>query len=193
MFLIQEILVSSEIFKRKFVCNLDKCKGACCWEGDYGAPVSDHEIPLIKASLEEVYNLLEEENKIRIKETNGVVFDQSIKGNVTPLMRDGSCAFLFKDANGTATCSFEKVHTNGKSDFKKPLSCHLYPIRVNKNDETGFEALNYDEWDICNAACKLGEELSVPVFRFVKEALIRAYGIEFYEELEGVYEQLVKP
>lgn len=191
MFLIQEILVSSEVFNRKFVCNLSKCKGACCWEGDYGAPVASSEIEEIKESLDAVKTYLPIDNIDVINRIGPIVYDEKYKGNVTPLMKDGSCAYLFKNELGIATCSFEAAHKDGKSSFKKPISCHLYPIRIAKNEETDFEALNYDEWDICSDACQLGEELSVPVFRFLKDALIRQYGEEFYAELEGVYEQLI--
>lgn len=191
MYLIQEILVSAEVFNRKFICNLDKCKGACCWEGDFGAPVEDQEKAKIDQSLEAVLPYLSLESQQRISEQGPYQYNKEFDGVVTSLMDDGACAFLFKDDNGIAVCGFERAHHDSKTDFYKPVSCHLYPIRVKSNKKSGFEALNYDEWDICSPACDLGEEMSMPVFRFVKHALIRKYGQEFYDELEGVYEQLV--
>lgn len=191
MYLIQEILVSAEVFNRKFICNLDKCRGACCWEGDFGAPVEEDEKVPIQQSLEAVKLYLSDANLQRIQEKGAFSFNAEYGGDVTSLMNDGSCVFLYKDQLGHAVCSFEKAFHEGKSTFRKPVSCHLYPLRVKKNALSGFEAINYDEWDICSPACTLGEEMSMPVFRFVKEALIRAYGQDFYDELESVYEQII--
>jgi hypothetical protein len=191
MYLIKEILVSAEVFNRKFICNLDKCKGACCWEGDFGAPVEDDEQDQILQSLDAVKPYLSEANIQKINENGAFHYDGEYGGHVTSLMDDGSCAFLFKDKLGHAVCSFERAFQEGKSTFRKPISCHLYPLRVKKNALSGFEAINYDEWDICSPACTLGEEMSMPVFRFTKDALIRAYGEEFYNELEDIYEQMI--
>ena len=191
MYLIQEILISAEVFHRKFICNLDKCKGACCWEGDFGAPVAHDEQEIIDGVLTDVLPYLSEQSQNRIKEQGPYQHDAGYGGIVTTLMDDGACAFLFKDDKGIAVCGFERAHRDGKTDFKKPISCHLYPLRVKTNKKTGFEAINYDEWDLCSDACQLGEEMSMPVFRFVKDALIRKYGQGFYDELEGVYEQVI--
>lgn len=191
MYLIEEILVSAEVFDRKFVCHLDKCKGACCWEGDFGAPVAEHEEQPMIAALEEVVSYLLPTNQKRIEDEGPFQFNQEYGGKVTTLMDDGSCAFLFKNDAGHACCSFEQAFNDGKSEFQKPISCHLYPLRVKKNALSGFEAINYDDWEICSAACQLGTELNIPVFRFVRQALERAYGQNFYDQLEAVYEDII--
>ncbi len=188
MYLIQEVLVSEEVFSRQFVCHIDKCKGACCWEGDYGAPVAKHEIEQINTAYPSVKQYLSDEAIAQIEDQGIAPYDKEYGGEVTPLMKDSSCAFLLKDETGTAVCSFQKAYNAGLTDFIKPVSCQLYPLRVTSNEDSGFEAINYDEWDICSAACKLGEELSMPVFRFVKDAIIRKYGEHFYAEMEQIYE-----
>ena len=188
MYLIQEILVSDEVFTKKFVCHIDKCKGACCWEGDYGAPVSDSELEEIEKAYDIVKDYLPEKSNDIITQQGKFVYDKRYGGNVTPLLENGSCAYLIKDQNGNAICSFQKAYNDNKINFIKPISCQLYPLRVKSNEESGFEAINYDEWDICSPACDLGEELAMPVFRFVKDAIVRKYGQIFYEEMERVFE-----
>jgi hypothetical protein len=188
MYIIEGKVVSGELFRRRFVCNLSKCKGACCWEGDFGAPVNKKEIRAMQAAIPELLPLLDKESKDIIAERGVSIFDSEYGGTVAPIKPNGSCVFLTKGNDGVAKCGWEKVYEEGKSDFRKPISCHLYPLRVSKNNNTGWEALNYDEWDICSAACSLGEELKVPAFRFLKEAIIRAYGNSFYDQMEGIYE-----
>jgi hypothetical protein len=188
MFLIEEKLVSLEIFKRKFVCNLQACKGACCWEGDYGAPLESEEIGKLNQLLPKILPFLSEASRQKLLAEGVETWYEQAGEYGTTLMEDGSCAFLTYDALGIAKCGIEKAWEAGAIDFKKPISCHLYPIRIEKEAALNFEALNYDEWDICSAACSLGSELQVPVFRFVKEALIRQYGPSFYEALEEAYE-----
>lgn len=188
MFIVEGKIVSSDLFSRKFVCNLSKCKGACCWEGDYGAPVTQDEIKNIEQILDKIMPLLNSESA-NVVERNGVApWSKLYKGNVTPLLKDGSCAFLVRE-NGIAQCAFEKAYERGLTDFRKPVSCHLYPVRISVNTTSKMESLNYDEWEICSAACSLGEELEVPVFRFVQAALIRKYGQSFYDQLEDIFRQ----
>lgn len=187
MFIIQEKLVSNEVFTQKFVCNLHACKGACCWEGDFGAPLEGKEIDTLNEILPKVMPYLPPASRERIGEAGVATWFEEAGEYGTTLMKDGACAFLTFEPDGIAKCGIEKAYEAGDIAFKKPVSCHLYPIRVSKKEEIGFEALNYDEWDICSAACSLGEELKVPVFRFVKEALIRNYGEDFYKEMEAIY------
>ena len=187
MYIINGKVVSGELFRRRFVCNLSKCKGACCWEGDFGAPVTKKEIKAMKSSIADLLPLLDQESKDIIKEKGIAPFNAEYKGEVTPLKPNGACVFLTMGKEGIAKCGWEKIYEEGKSSFQKPISCHLYPIRASKNVNTGWEALNYDEWDICSAACKLGGELKVPVFRFLRDAIIRAYGASFYDQMEGIY------
>lgn len=190
MIIIQEKIISTQLFKKSFVCNLSKCKGACCWEGDFGAPLEDDEQLKIENSLDHILDYLPEENKRSIQESGFSTFYKKMNANGTTLMPDNSCVFMNKDQNGVAVCGIEQAHRDGKTAFKKPISCHLYPIRVSKNKKTNFEALNYDEWDICSAACQLGEEQKVAVFQFLKEAIIRKYGDSFFEEMEAAAEYI---
>ena len=188
MIIIQEKIISTQVFKKSFICNLSKCKGACCWEGDFGAPLEADEELKIAASLDEIKEYLPKENIAKIQEDGFTSFYPKMNANGTTLMPDKSCVFMNKDHNGIAVCGIEQAHRDHKTDFKKPISCHLYPIRVSKNEKTNFEALNYDDWDICSAACQLGEEQKVPVYQFLKEALIRKYGDSFFEEMEAAAE-----
>lgn len=187
MFIVEGKIVSTEVFTQKFICNLNACKGACCWEGDLGAPVTHEEILTIKEIESIIRPLLSDESNRIIEEKGVVVGDPEYEGMVTPLHSDGACVYLVKNELGVAQCAFEKAFSAGKTHFKKPISCHLYPIRVTKNDQTDFEALNYDEWEICSDACILGQEHQMPVFRFVKGAIVRQYGQEFYAQLEDIY------
>lgn len=190
MILIEDILVSQELFKNNFKCKLDSCRGACCWEGDYGAPLEDQEIENIQGSLDKVLPLLPAKSQSLIKK-DGVWVNYkngSFKG--TPLLEDGACAFLSLNSEGIAQCSIEKAYEDKTIDFQKPISCHLYPVRVNKDEHTNFEALNYDVWDICSAACKYGDEEKIPVFRFTKKAIIRKYGQKFYNIMEEIYKDI---
>ncbi len=185
MIIIQEVLISDDIVEKEFVCNIKRCKGACCWEGDYGAPVTSEEEEAIMEMLPNIIPRLTEEAKILISKDGPITSYNKGKFRGTTLLRDGSCAFLVKNELGQAQCSFEQYHREQPNDFKKPISCHLYPIRVSENEHTGFKAMNYDKWDICSDACALGEELKIPIYQFVKEAIIRAFDESFFEELDA--------
>jgi len=187
MFIVDDKIVSAELFTTQFICNLSVCKGACCWEGDFGAPVSEEEAEVIESIKTTILPMLSAASRDIIVDQGTTTHDSYLKQKVTPLHADGSCAYLVRDENGGARCVFEKAWEEDKTTFKKPSSCHLYPVRVNQNPETGFEALNYDEWEICKAACSLGAKHQTPVFRFVKEAIVRRYGSEFYDQLEDIY------
>lgn len=189
MFLIDEILVSSAVLEKKFVCNLSKCKGACCWEGDFGAPLEDAEKDTIMNNLPTIKPLLTEDARRLVDEQK--IFEKHPDRNswVTALHEDGRCIFLAEDRDGIARCAFEIAWENGISNFRKPVSCHLYPLRINQFSNSTI-AINYDSWDICSPACLLGEELSIPVFRFVKEAIVRKFGLKFYDEIERFYQDL---
>ena len=184
MILIEDILVSDEVVKEYFHCNLNACLGACCWEGDYGAPLDDHEAQLLENPDPAILNLLDDTSVNFIKENGAVAEFKENKSLGANVMPDGKCVFLKKEADGISYCAIEKAHKEGKIDYNKPISCHLYPIRVEKNDQTSFEALNYDEWDICSAACTLGKKLKMPMYQFCKDALVRKYGQEFYDALD---------
>jgi len=185
MLIIQEILISDAIIEEQFLCNLTACKGACCWEGDYGAPLETDELNTLEEIYGEIEPFLTKEGRRAISKNGLFKYYEEPKEYGTPLIKSKACVFTVFDQNGTAKCGIEEAHLAGATDFKKPISCHLYPIRVSKNKKTGFEALNYDRWDICSAACALGKKEQLPVFKFLKEALVRKYGAEFYEELEA--------
>lgn len=185
MIIIQGKIVSTQLFKKSFICNLEKCKGACCWEGDFGAPLEPDEELQIQKHLEPIKDYLSPENRNKIEDEGFSSYYQGMKATGTKLMQDNSCVFMNKDDNGIAVCGIEQAYQDGKTGFKKPISCHLYPIRVSKNEKTNFEALNYDEWDICSAACQLGEAKQMPVYKFLKDALVRKYGTDFYEEMDA--------
>lgn len=173
-------LVSSELFSKEFVCNLSACKGACCVEGDTGAPLDISEIEPIEKNLDRIKPFMTKEG-IKAVEKEGVFYKDDFDEPVTMLVKGKECAFVFRDEQGITKCSIEKAFREGKIEFNKPISCHLYPIRVKKHSQ--FESLNYDRWSICKDACTLGKELKVPVYKFLKEPLERAYGKPFFEEL----------
>ncbi len=180
---IDDKIVSTQIFDKKFVCDLSACKGACCIEGDAGAPLTQEEVSILNENLETIKPYMREEG-VKAVDSSGVSYLDEDGEPVTTLVNGGECAFVFFDENGITKCGVEAAYLDGKTDFKKPISCHLYPIRVKQFNE--YKALNYDKWSICEPACACGDALNVPVFRFLKEPLIRAFGEGFYQELEKV-------
>jgi len=189
MLIIDNKIVSSDVFQNEFVCNLNACKGACCWEGDYGAPLALEELDILEMIYEKVKPFLTKEGIEAIEEQGVAVYIPKEKEYGTTLVNNAACAYLIYDDNGIAKCGIEKAYEEGVINFPKPISCHLYPIRVSIL-ENGFEKLDYDRWDICSAACENGKKLNVPVYQFLKTPLIRKYGAEFYEQLEGMAEHL---
>ena len=186
MIIIEDKLVSDDILEQQFVCNLKACKGACCWVGDYGAPLEVEELATLDNIYEDIKPFLSPEGIAAIEQKGKYVFYKEEEANEwgTTLLANSACAYMTKE-KGIAKCGIEAAFSAGVTDFKKPISCHLYPIRVSVNKRTGFEALNYDKWDICSAACELGKKEEIPVYEFLKEAIIRKYGEDFYEQMEG--------
>ncbi len=180
-------VISTEVFSRKFVCDLNACKGSCCIEGDAGAPLEAEEVTVLEKGWDAIRPYMRKEG-IEAIEENGVSYLDTDGEPVTQLVNGKECAYVYFDENGITKCSIEQAHKDGKTDFKKPISCHLYPIRMKKFHE--LTALSYNEWDICAPACSCGEQLNIPVFRFLKEALIRAFGEDFYNELEVVAKEI---
>lgn len=185
MVIVQDKLISDEVIQEQFLCQLDACKGACCWEGDMGAPLEDEEMSTLIQIYDDIKPFLRPEG-IKAIEEQGLFVKQDVNEYGTTLINDRDCAYLTFEENGIAKCGIEKAYEAGVVDFQKPVSCHLYPVRVSKNEKTGFEAMNYDRWDICSAACSAGKKASLPVYKFVKTAIIRKYGEAFYEELEAM-------
>ncbi|WP_353482283.1 DUF3109 family protein [Haliscomenobacter sp.] len=182
MLIVNDVLVSDDVVQEHFICDLDACKGACCWEGDFGAPLEKAELPILDEIYDSIKDFLTSDGRAAIEEQGKYVYFEEMGGYGTPLIDHAACAYLTYDHFGIAKCGIELAHRAGVTDFPKPISCHLYPIRV-KADVPGFEALNYDKWDICSAACTLGRKEKVPVYVFLKEPLIRKYGEAFYTEL----------
>lgn len=186
---IQDKVVSLDLFEKKFVCDLNACKGACCIEGDSGAPITAEEITILEDDLEFIKPYMRPEGIAEVDKT-GVFYMDWDNEPVTTLVNGAECAFVFFDEKGITKCAIEQAHKEGKTSFKKPISCHLYPIRAQKYAQ--FEALNYNEWKICAPACACGENLNVKVYKFLKEPIVRAYGEAFYEEMEIVDRELEK-
>lgn len=179
-------LVSIDVVKEEFICNIKKCKGICCVEGDSGAPVKKDEIEYLKENIQSILPYLSEQGKKAI-EKGGVYYTDIEKDDVTTLINGSECAFSIVE-NGITQCGIEKAWFDGKSTFRKPISCHLYPIRITKYKD--FDAVNYDRWDICSDACKLGKQEKVKVYEFLKEPLVKLYGEEWYETLRDTVKEL---
>lgn len=187
MFQLGKTIVSEEILEKDFVCNLSACKGACCVDGEAGAPVTEEEIWILKEIYPKVKPFLRAEGIASI-EKQGTHIETEFGEFETPLNRGKECAYVTFTENGIASCGIEQAYNAGVIDFQKPISCHLYPIRIKEFRE--FSALNYDRWSICDPACTLGKELQVPIYKFVKNALIRRFGENWYAELEKVASEM---
>jgi hypothetical protein len=181
MILIGNTVISDDIKDQFFVCDLEKCKGACCVEGDAGAPLEDEETEILEKIYPIVKDYITAEGREAIEVQGTWVIDKDGDKGTPTIRENRECAYALYDDRGILKCGIEQAYLDGKINFKKPISCHLYPIRIKKYDQ--FEALNYDRWDICSAACTLGSSLGVPVYKFLKDALIRKFGPEWYAEL----------
>lgn len=190
MMVIGNIVLSEEILEQEFVCNLSKCKGECCIAGDAGAPLKPEEVRIMTKEYPKIKDYLTLEGREAIDKQGVSVFDSEDGDEKTVLIDGGPCAFINYDTQGIAVCGIEKAYLDKKTAFRKPISCHLYPIRASQVGE--MTALNYEQWDICSDACTLGKEIKVPVYKFLKEPLIRAYGEEFYQVLEQYSDQKQK-
>ncbi len=182
-----DVVISWDVLRGKFICDLEACKGRCCIEGDAGAPVELDEV----AKLEEVLPVIWEDlspQAREIIEKQGVVYTDIEGDLVTSIVNNKDCVFTCYDEKGCCYCAIEKAYRIGKTDFYKPVSCHLYPIRV--GNYGAYKAVNYNRWDICKAAILLGQKENMPVYRFLKEPLIRKFGAEWYDELELVVNEL---
>jgi hypothetical protein len=183
MFQLGKTIVSEDLIEKEFVCNLGACKGACCVEGSAGAPVTKEEVNILKEIYPKVKPFLRPEGIAAI-EAQGTHVVSDLNELETPLVNGNECAYVTFTDHGIASCGIEDAYNAGEVPFQKPISCHLYPVRV--QDYSEFSAVNYHKWPICNDACTLGKELQVPVYKFVKEALIRKFGKNWYAELEKV-------
>lgn len=190
MIQIDDKLISEDIFSEEFVCNLTKCKGACCVEGDVGAPLDSDERQILDDIFVKIKPYLTSEG-VRAIEQQGTWTTDPMDGDyVTPMVEGRECAYVTYDEKGITKCGIEKAYEDGAVDWQKPISCHLYPIRA--KEYSTFTALNYHEWPICNDACILGRELKVPVYKFLKTPITRKYGEEFYTVLSEAAEEWQK-
>lgn len=182
MIQIDDKILSLELFEKKFVCNYAKCKGICCVEGDSGAPLEKEEAEKMEEVYPKIKHLLTDE-AIELIEKEGTSVMDFEDDLVTPIINGKECVYTYFDGKGNVQCAIEIAWKEGLVDFRKPISCHIYPIRTKKL--TQGEALNYDVWPICSDACDLGEKLGTPVYLFLKEPIIRKYGEAFYNEMEA--------
>ncbi|HEY8933640.1 MAG TPA: DUF3109 family protein [Cyclobacteriaceae bacterium] len=185
MIKVGEVLVSDDIRDKEFVCNLEKCKGACCVEGDFGAPLEESELAILEEIYPKVKPYLSKEG-IKVIEKQGKHTVDDDGELCTPIIDGRECVYAIYDKRGILKCGIEQAYLDKKIDWKKPISCHLYPIRVTQ--KKNFEALNYHKWHICSDACTLGKELQVAVYKFLRDPLIRKYGEPWYNELVDVIE-----
>ena len=189
MFQLGDTIVSEEIIENDFVCNLNACKGACCIDGEAGAPLEDKETEILVDIYSKVKPFLRKEGVAAIEEQGAFVKGEDGEWE-TPLVNKSECAYVIFSDSGIAKCGLEEAYNKGAISWKKPISCHLYPVRV--KEYTSLTAVNYHKWQICDPACALGDELQVPIYRFVKDALIRKFGEKWYAELEKVAQEHAK-
>ena len=180
-------IISRDIFEEHFLCDLLKCKGACCIEGDSGAPLTKEEAQIIEAEFPAYAEFLPGKHKHEIEKQGFSVIDKD--GDlVTPLVNNGQCVYTFTDEKGILKCAIEKAFFEGKTTFRKPVSCHLFPIRITAYKR--FDAVNYQELAICKPGKECGRSAKLPLYKFLKEPLIRKYGEEWYADVEAAAEYL---
>lgn len=181
MIQIDDTLVSLDLIERSFLCDLFHCKGQCCVEGDSGAPLEPGEEEELKRVLPEIWNDLLPEARTVIQ-SQGVAYTDSDGDRVTSIVGDKNCVFTCYDTDGVCKCAIEKAYREGRVSFYKPISCHLYPVRITQYKT--FQAVNYHRWNVCKAAELLGKKEQVPVYQFLKEPLIRKFGQAWYDALD---------
>jgi len=190
MIAIDNVLVSDEIVKAQFVCDLSKCKGACCVDGDAGAPLAKEELDNINEVFDKVLPYLTKESKAEIERQGRYVYDKEY-GWVTPAINSKICVYGITDAQGIVKCGIEQAWLDKKIAWKKPISCHLFPVKITKSKRQKQDYVNYEpREDNCKAACSLGKKLKVPVYVFLKESLIRRFGKKFYDALDATAQHL---
>ena len=188
MIVIDNILISDDVVEKQFVCDLSKCRGGCCEDGDAGAPLENKELKVIDEVYEKVKPYLTEPAVAEIEKKGRYVYDKEF-GWVTPTLPSDNeiCVYAYREQNGLIKCAFEQAFYDGIIDWKKPISCHLYPIITKPGKHGDYERVNYSPREkMCSPACKLGEELKIPVYQFLKEPLTRKFGPAFYETLDTI-------
>jgi hypothetical protein len=181
---IDNVLISDDVVQAKFVCDLHKCKGGCCEDGDAGAPLEKEEKQILDENFNVIKPYLTREGLQEIERKGKYLYDREF-GWVTPTVNGKICAYGFRDSQGIIKCAIEQAYYDGKLAWKKPISCHLYPIRIARSKE--YIRVNYEPREtLCNPACGLGKKLKVPVYQFLKEAITRKFGADFYDALHQV-------
>jgi hypothetical protein len=181
MLVIDKTVISEDVLERRFVCDLSRCKGACCVEGDYGAPLEDSELDEIDLVLPEVLGYMSDKGKAVLLKQGTYVTDPD-GDKCTPTVGGAECIYGdFDKKTGQFVCGFEAAFKAGKTTFYKPISCHLYPVRLTNYDH--YVAVNYHHWHVCEPACTLGQSLQVPVYKFLESSLVRRFGQEWFDRL----------
>lgn len=189
MIAIDNVLVSDQVVEAQFVCDLVKCKGGCCEDGDAGAPLEKGELEIINDIFETIKPYLTKEGLRWIEKHGRYLYDREF-GWVTPTIEGKMCVYGFRDESGIIKCAIEQAYRDGKTAFKKPISCHLYPITTTEGKKGEYDRVNYEPREkLCKPACAFGKKLKVPVFEFLKEPLVRKYGESFYEALQKVAQE----
>jgi hypothetical protein len=191
---IDKVIVSDDVVEKQFVCDLSKCKGGCCEEGDAGAPLEDEELDIMLGLYETVKPYLSEASIAEIERKGKYVYHREF-GWVTPTLGSDSeiCVYGIRDGQGIIKCAFEQAYYDGKSTWKKPVSCHLFPVITTKGRNGMYDMMNYEPRQrLCSPACSLGKKLQVPVHEFLKESIIRKYGETFYETLDAIAKKKAK-
>jgi hypothetical protein len=192
MISIGDVLISDQVVEEHFVCDLIKCKGACCVDGDAGAPLEKSELKELNDAYDSVLPYLSKESVTELQEQGKYIYNTEF-GWVTPTVGSGTCAYGVTDARGIVKCGIEQAYNDGKISWRKPISCHLFPIKIKESKTGKPDLVNYEpREDLCKAACSLGKKLKVPAYIFLKDALIRKYGNDFYEALCATSEHMAR-
>ena len=188
LIVVDNLLISDDVVEKQFVCDLNKCKGGCCEEGDAGAPLDDNELDIVLEMYEKIKPYLSDASIKEVEKKGKYVYNREF-GWVTPTLGNDNeiCVYGSRDEKGVIKCAFEQAYYDGVIPWKKPISCHLFPIIAKKGKHGDYERVNYEPREkLCNPACALGKKLEVPTYEFLKEPLIRKYGEEFYNALDKV-------
>jgi len=181
---IDNVLVSDDVIEAKFVCDLHKCKGGCCEDGDAGAPLEKKEMQIIEENFKQIAPYLSSEGSDVIKNKGKFLYDKEF-GWVTPTINNAICAYGFRDKQGIIKCGIEAAYNDGRLNWKKPISCHLFPIKTTRTKD--YTMVNYEPREVlCNPGCVLGKKVKMPVYQFLKESLIRKFGEAFYNTLHQI-------
>jgi hypothetical protein len=180
MIQIQHTLISDDLFEEQFICDLCKCKGQCCVDGDSGAPITREEFIQINEILPAIWNDLSPKAQELINR-QGIAYTDNDGELVTSIVNGEECVFTWFDADGVCKCVIDSAYREGRISVQKPVSCHLYPIRLHEYDD--FTAVNYHRWSVCQPATKLGRKEGMPLYKFLREPLIRKFGEEWYHEV----------